>query len=294
MKLDQMPMRLDAKTRSDYVQCPPAGARMSGVDQLRSVVVKQTSVTPSLDSWQPNQLQIVVFPKTPMVGVHQRWWQQLTGRDPDETSTKKLESTVVGEFNEWSLVLTVDLLRIIWTLTPKTDPANPIISMPTLGAYLLARDAFLKPMKTWITSLCPPIKRMAFAGLLVQGAESHGDAYQLLQRYLIRTVQIDPASTDFQYRINRRTPSVRSALSINRLSTWSALKVAVSARAFIPGHEQSFTRHQVFEDQYGALLQLDINTDAEREDEIPGGERPALLDELVSHADSLASTGDVP
>jgi hypothetical protein len=294
MKLNQKPMRLDAKTKRDRVHCARAELRESGVDQLRSVDVTQTPVAPSLDSWQSNQLQIVVFPKTPMVGVNQNWWRQVTGRDPDETSTKKLETSATGEFNEWNLVLTVDLLRIIWTLSPKIDPANPSLGMPILGAYAIARDAFLEAMKAWIASSCPPIKRMAFVALLIQGAESHEDAYQLLQRYLIKTIQIDPLSTDFHYRINRRRRSDTTDLTINRLSTWSALKVTVSAQAFIPGQEQSIARRQIAKDQYSAFLQLDMNTDADREDEIPIGKLPMLVDELVVHADYLALNGDVP
>ena len=254
----------------------------------------QTPVSPSLDSWQPSQLQIVVFPKTPMVGVHQNWWNQITGRDPNETSTKKLETTTTGDFNEWSLLLTVDLLRVMWTLSPKLDPESPPTGMPTLGAYTLARKAFLDQITNWFASSCPPIKRMAFAGLLMQEATSHEDAYKLLHHYLKKTVQIDPLSTDFNYRINRRKHSRCLDLGINRITTWSAVKVTISAQAFLAGREHASALQTVTDSQYGALLQVDVNTDADREDEIPSDKLVALLAELVDHADALALNGDVP
>ena len=167
--------------------------------------------------------------------------------------------------------------------------------MPTLGPYPAIRDGFAELMRAWIRGPCPPIKRFAFTGLMIQEAGSHNDAYCLLQQYLPK-VQIDPESTDFNYRINRRVRSATAAfdLPINRLATWSAAKFSVSARAFLPGGETEGVPVQVSPTQYAAIVQFDVNTDAERLEELPHDDLERLLNELIEFATAIASRGDVP
>jgi hypothetical protein len=74
-------------------------------------------------------------------------------------------------------------------------------------------------MDQWLQH-CPPINRLAFTGSLLQPVDNHPAGYEILNRYM-RWVEIDPQSSEFLYRINRRANSTAvQGLDLNRLSTW--------------------------------------------------------------------------
>jgi hypothetical protein len=249
----------------------------------------------NLDLWRPNQLQVILFPvDSPInMGMDQTWWHQITGQEPAETIRKRHEATVIGPHNADNLVLNLDPLRIMWTLAPRIDPRDLPVTMPTLGQYSVSRDRLIGLIRNWIAISCPPIKRMAFTGLLLQDAESHQAAYQLLQLYL-PSVRIDPDSTDFQYRVNRRKRSESwPELTHNRLSTWGAGKFIVSTQAQLPGTEMSTSRVEVATAHYTAMLQFDISTDADRIEAIPRGLLGGLFAELIGLANEIAERGDI-
>jgi hypothetical protein len=250
---------------------------------------------PNIELWRPNQLQLIVFPTVAPANVDENWWRQATGREPAESTKKRTETTIAGPYGDANLVLTADLFRVVWTLMPQLDPLNPPMSLPSLGAYPAARDIFAGLVSAWITGYCPQIKRMAFTGLLIQEAASHEDAYRLLQRYLQPTLRIDPESTDLIYRINRPrcSKAVTFDLRINRLSTWSAAKFSVSARAHLPGPENQDIPLWPSTTGYGVMLQFDVNTDAEWIKEIPRERIGPLFDELLELAIEIAKHGDV-
>jgi len=151
-------------------------------------------------------------------------------------------------------------------------------------------------MRPWISGHCPPVKRMAFSGLLMQEAGSHEDAYRLLQRYVQQAVRIDPGSTDFNYRVNRprNSRAVTFDLHINRLATWSAAKFSVYTRAILPGGEDQDTPLHPSRTGYGIMLQFDVNTDAERLQALPAETVGTLFSELLDLANEIAASGDVP
>src|SRR5262249_30103670 len=122
------------------------------------------------------------------------------------------------------LSLAVDLFRVQWTASLVVDAANPPDNIPVIGQFLEKREWFRDLMVRWLREMERPIKRLAFAGALVVPVDSRRIAYERLNEYL-RCVDLDPASTDFLYRINRAAPSsaVVAGLLINRLSTWGAL-----------------------------------------------------------------------
>ncbi len=250
---------------------------------------------PNIDLWRVNQVQLVLFPTAPPTDVDEAWWRRVTGEEPAETNKKRHEITISGPYVSSNLVLTVDVLRIIWTLTPHIDALNPPLTMPTIGVYPTVRDLFVELIRPWIITHCPKIKRMAVTGLLVHEVDSHNGAYRLLQRYLQQTVKVDPESTDLVYRVNRphfsrtNTPDLR----INRLATWSAVKFTVAQLAFLAGSEGQGATLQPATSGYGVLLQCDVNTDAERVDEIPGETIAPLFDELFAEATGIAANGDV-
>jgi hypothetical protein len=258
--------------------------------------VTERNLIPDIDLWRPSSLQLVLFTMTPHVNVAQEWWQQVTGSEPNETTKKRQELTITGDYGDANLVLSIDHLRIIWTLSARIDPLSPPLTLPTIAAYSSARDVFANLISPWIAELCPQIKRMAVTGLLMRECNSHEAGYYMLQRYLEHAVKIDPDSTDFMYRVNRprQSKSTTFDLRINRLTTWSFVKYAVSEQAYLLGGDPAGSPIVASTTGYGALLQCDVNTDAERSEKIPRESVEPLLCELFDMTNEIAVRGDVP
>jgi hypothetical protein len=91
-------------------------------------------------------------------------------------------------------------------------------------------------MTRWLELDLPTIKRISFAGKLIQRMPDRDSGYRRIAEYL-PDVRLDPESTDFLYRVNRKRLSNSGTpdLLINRLSTWSVMKVTVQARGRVPG-----------------------------------------------------------
>jgi hypothetical protein len=250
------------------------------------------SPLPDVSEWLPLQLQLVLFPMASPVGPDRRWWEQVTGRPPTDTNRKAHESTESGDFEGRVLIATADLVKLGWTITPSPVVDDIPELAPNLGPFPAARDQFAEMLRPWLAEHCPPIKRMGFAGILVQRAGDHAAAYRRLGAYL-PSVRLDPESYDFMYRINRRKLSEHSGvpgLTLNRLGTWSAAKFRIQVTPEVGGLPPRPV--QVGEYGYACVVSIDVNSDAEREEEIQNGALPALFRELVDAATAIALRGD--
>jgi hypothetical protein len=249
---------------------------------------------PILNAWQPMQLQLVVFP-TLVIGLRQQeWWREVVGQEPEESRRTPQARTDNGTLADSSLSLTLDPSKITWTMAPRLDPDNPLLMMPTLAPFPESRDRFIELLTPWLRDTCPPIKRIGIAGSLLQEVESHADAYRLLNRYL-PDVGIDPESSDFLYRVNRKRRSNTAIpdLQINRITVWSALKTASVIQTLNIGSATQPAPTNMGEPRFAAMLNLDVNSDAEREAELPRANRLELLGELTELATEIATFGDV-
>jgi hypothetical protein len=219
-----------------------------------------TRQLPDFASWQAMQLQLITFPKAPQLNIEQNWWRDLMGEEPEEQSRKRMERTDQGPFHRNALVLTVDVIRVIWTVAPRIDAENLPEGPPLLGTFVENRVPFCDLMATWLGKECPPVTRIGFAGRFFLKTPSHEDSYRLLDAYL-PGVAVDPASTDFQYRINRKRLSKAGVaeLLINRLVTWSPIKFSMQVRAQGPGVEAPGVQLNS-SDSIGIVAELDINT----------------------------------
>jgi hypothetical protein len=145
-------------------------------------------------------------------------------------------------------------------------------------------------MDQWLPK-CPPIKRLAFTASLLQPATGRRASYELLDSYL-RCVDIDPESSEFLYRINRRRDSAIGVpgLVINRLSTWLGAKFVVLTGLVEAGIPEQPLRQQ--ETSYCAL-ELDINTAPDFPRLLPQGDLIRIFGELVESAVEIATRGDM-
>lgn len=250
---------------------------------------------PNPEVWRPMQLQLIVFPITPAVLAEQNWWRSVTGQEPAESNRKAFERTDSGVLPDCSLSVSIDPVKVSWAMTPRLDlPDLAATAPPTLSEFPQSAERLAALIASWLSDQCPPIKRVGLAGSLIQDAQSHADAYQLLDRYL-PTVNVDPQSYDFQFRVNRkRNSNIIDGLSVNRLTVWSALRVASFFQTINLGEEAQRAPTFIGPPRFAAMLGLDINSDSERADELPPAKRLDLFQELIGMANEIAAFGDKP
>jgi len=246
--------------------------------------------------WRAQHLQLISFPQESQLAVEQNWWADLTGNSEVESTRKKGARTDSGAFDGNALQLNIDLLRTLWIMSPILDltnaerPEGP----PEIGDFASCRDKFSQLMEHWLTEFCPPINRLAFAATLIQWTNSREESYKLLDRYL-PVVEVDPESTDFQYRINRKRTSTTdvSGLVVNRLSTWASIKVSIGGMRVVMAGGATATANTAEGEFTGCQLQLDINTEPNREGQLPHNRLPQIWRELVALGSEIASRGDI-
>lgn len=247
---------------------------------------------PGPEAWQAQNLRLIAFPGEPQFALQQNWWQRLTGSDPENVLEKKQkqEREESGVFQGAVLTLSFDLLRIQWTVSARLDAENLLGGQmpPVLGSFIEKQAWFRGLMEQWLPH-CPPIHRLAFTASLLQPVPDHPAGYRMLDRYL-RWVEIDPQSSEFLYRINRRAESaVVQGMGINRLSTWLVGKFAVSVRIITGGHpEQQIKPTETF----ACAVELDINTVPEFAGPLPHADLPRIFAELVTVGVEIAARGD--
>lgn len=133
-----------------------------------------------------------------------------------------------------------------------------------------------------------PIMRVALGAQLTRSAATQGEANRILVEHIGSTSFDLSNARDFHYQVNRPRKSLLiEGISINRLVKWH--EVVWQVMTIEPATGRKFEGTP----QPGALLELDINTEAERSTELPAGQLPRLLDELRSLAAEIIERGDV-
>ena len=247
---------------------------------------------PDADAWKPTLLRLVAFPVQSPVELDQQWFRELTGAEPPESVKRPTERVDQGIYGEVALNLSVDLLRVVLTVSPQIDTTTPPEQFPTLGPLQLAFTSFSKLATKWLAGKHPPIKRLSFVGTLAQFTKNQRLGYRLLGNYL-PDVKIDAHSGDFLYRINRRRPSKvwPRVLEINRLSTWTVRRAAIRAHTRLATGETSPA--VTVADSVVCCLDFDVNTMPEFTGKIPQNKLVRIFRELGTLATEIAARGDV-
>lgn len=252
--------------------------------------------TPPLDrnEWRARHLMLIAFPVESALTQDQNWWTELTGNQPETSVRKPQGREDAGTFGDVAVSLEIDPFRVKWTLAPKVDVDNLPDTVPTLGPVFGRRDWLVELMGRWIQH-CPPIKRLAFAGNLVQLVANRDEAYGRLNSYL-HGVNVSADTSDFMYRLNRRrnTATGIQGLVVNRLCTWYAVKISFGLHAVSLGSGES-RDVQIQPEQDAAVLDLDINTIPEFSTaDLSRDQLRRVFAELVDIGLQAAEQGDVP
>jgi hypothetical protein len=247
-----------------------------------------TSTTHNTD-WKAQSLRLTAFLSPSAQVGEQDWWKVLTGELPDSTisqpkiGVQKQEGKFKSEKIEGQLVLSVQISRIDWQLTPLDMPES---GFPTIGLFSDAMDSFSELMQRWL-EIAPPIQRLALGAVLRQNTINAQEGYENLSKYL--TFRLDKDSSEFLYRINRPRKSQNIAdLLINRLSTWSVDLLA----GFVLSPNEPI-RYSLKPAEFALSLELDINTSADFSGELTPDKSPEILQELVNLSQEIAEEGDI-
>jgi hypothetical protein len=135
--------------------------------------------------------------------------------------------------------------------------------------------------------------RLAFGAALVIEVPNPASGYELLvRRYLSHLGLNTQDISDLVYQINRPRAAAAGVpgLRINRLTKWSVATYQIMVVPVGPGPLELQPRPT---EMYASNLELDINTDALRVDELPFDSRVPLFSELAASGLDIALHGDV-
>ncbi len=239
--------------------------------------------------WLVERLRFSAFPSAARTMSFQNVWETVVGSRPETTtqSTKHERTTEQGEFGEGSLVWQVDPRRVDWHYVPKNDREG---ILPNLGNLASAIAAFDPIVDTWLNAESD-WRRLACGAVLQWPVESLSAAKHKLREFL-PTVQFDPEiCEDVRLRINRfiqATHGIDGVSRINRVADWQVV-FWKQLQFEAAGAELSATDTGV---QACVQVELDINTDALREEAIPSAALQEIVAALRSHLKHLAEHGD--
>jgi hypothetical protein len=241
---------------------------------------------PPVARWRALAFQLLAFTATPAIDLNQNWWHDLTGSDPEQTRKRGLREEK-GVYNDFILSVTTNFIQVVWQVQPNIVE-TAALEFPVLGPYPDARQRFVDLMMQWLPS-CPPTHRIAFVTKAFLPRNTRDESYVTLGSYL-DSIEVDPSSHDFMYRINRKRDSaVINDRDINRLSTWQSVRFLTATMTMgTPALQQTTSSRD------GCMIDLDINTSGENTSVIPHDSLVPLFLELSRFADEIVERGDVP
>ena len=249
----------------------------------------------SLKDWHAESLRFSVFLVDATIPSEAQYWQQLLEQLPEEQRNQPQQHLYAeeGPFLSGRLRVEVRPDRVDWKLL--LDPKSPPIEFPSLGSYAPLESRFRNLMLQWLTA-CPPINRLAYAGVFLLPSDDSLDVYTKLDGFL-PSVQVDRENTrDLTYRINRRRRSNSGVegVEINRLSTWSSIQIVGTLMNITVGGTHTPKVTHLSDAKHLCRLELDVNTSPEFKNKLEKDYVSNIFNELVDAANEIAVKGDVP
>ena len=251
-------------------------------------------VETSLNDWHAESLRLSAFLVDSTTPAETHYWQLLLGKAPEEQRNQPQQQlyTEEGSFLSGRLRIQARPNRLDWRLFP--DPNNPPVEIPSLGSYSPLENRFRELMLQWLSG-CPPVHRLAYAGVFLLPCENSLDVYAKLDNFL-PSVDVDREnSRDLTYRINRRRKSNSGleGLEINRMSTWSAIQIIGTLVDITAAGTHAPKITQLSNTRHLCRLELDVNTSPDYTHELDKNHMPSLFNELVDAANEIALRGDI-
>lgn len=216
------------------------------------------------------------------------WWKGISGLDYDqvvEDSSGKIEITgrIENPLNA-TLKIQHQFNKVDLQILPPQRQTLDISLMKrfVLGDFPNTYDRIFDFLSTKLNFL-PKINRLAIGSLLFYPLPTQFETYKKLDEF-IDEVDLKPEFEDFLFQINKKTQSqVITELEINRLEKWASMRIQA---------EQMDNAQVINEDTiHTCKLEIDVNTDANRTEELEDKSIENLFDELKRLGREIVSTG---
>jgi len=256
---------------------------------------KAGAAIPDAPLWVAEVLRLTVFHRAGSQKDDGGAWAAIVGEQPELMNVKPREGgfEASGPCGGAMLTFKADPLRMDWLLTAPISLDKPPATMPAIGPMADALNTFEPLMTKWLPS-APATHRIAFGATFLQPVIDRVTGYKLLDAYL-PTVDVNPEhSSEFLYRINRHLKAdAFNNLHVNRIATWTCAAYQPLMLQVQFGRDAQGSVAPVGEMQSAVRVELDINTDAARKEELPKDDLPALFQHLVKLGKEIAEKGDI-
>ena len=244
---------------------------------------------PDVAAWRAESVRVTAFPSADVMLAPDTWWKDVVGTEAAVETRRKgrLVHQDQGDALGGVMTLTVQPGRIDWSLGAKMPRDELLQDFPALGGVVDTLPKFIDLLIGWVPA-SPPIGRLALGVNARVAVPDRREAYGLLDA-LLPAVEVDPASTDFQYRINRPGDSGLDipGLLINRLSTWAAIRLdLVDLAAGVKRFRAAST--------FAIRAELDVNTTPDFPGPLPAERRLDLLREFMRMSLEILTEGERP
>jgi hypothetical protein len=239
---------------------------------------------PLIEDWHTQSMRLTVFPSMKKGMEKLPGWEDLVGDPPDQITQQPKTDILeeLGKFGKGSLSYRVIPGRVDWNYIPWISDKKMIVGIPELGPFTEALKEFKPLMIKWLEQ-CDALKRIAFGANIFLPVDSHENAYKFLDTHL-KSVKIDPRTSDFHYQINRKRPSktLDGQLMINRLSKWRAIKTQIRLQEVEAA------------ESFACALEFDINNVPSEKTTIKKESLADVFCELIDLGIEIACEGDIP
>ncbi len=236
-------------------------------------------------SWNARSLRLTIFP-----AGEGNWpsWSDVTGATAETSLTRAGLIQEEGAFADGQLSLLRQIpLRLDLLYSAAISPTPESTSGPRSVGQLDTALVVFTPLADHFLVSAPQALRIAFGLQLVKPSRSRAEAYDILNASICNAKFDFENAQEFSYQINRprKSTGVDNDLLLNRLSKWSALMERLVVDDLSSG------RVVTASESYGASLEIDVNTAADRGDPL---QNPAeLFRELTRLAVEISEKGDV-
>lgn len=244
----------------------------------------------SLD-WSVQVARLTLFLRDPY-SVSDKDWLAITGQDEAETRQampggKRLS----GRVPNGALQVSASGHRFDVVLSAVELEDAEQLTIASVGALDETLKSFFDTTCKWIDETRPTVVRAAFGTVLMFKTENRNAAYEHLKG-LLRSLDVQPEKMrDLLYRVNwRRTSSVQQGLIINRLTTWSAVRIV---RKLIQIGDEIATGSGG-DEIHAVRLEMDHNTDDANRTPFDPQKVIPIYAELVELARENAAEGEMP
>lgn len=239
------------------------------------------------ESWKVSASRVTLFTIKPIVISDDINFlpKIFSGLEVEEVK-KSSEKLIVAIDDNARYELKIRPLRIDFTISIKEEVKFSPPSFNVLGTFDEFMEEYNGLFVDWLNlGEIPEVSRIAWGAILLNEVTDHKVGLEQLSRYLPLTINTD-ITKEFNLEVNLpQSSSVIEDLPLNVISKWKILQAQLGLIGAESGSQMNFP------DIFANRLELDINTDKEKSDELDKTKLVEILVELISYGKELQTKG---